>query len=55
MIPANLALKDQNLALRWIQDNIKYFGGDPSKVILNGQSSGALCVSHHLISPKTKG
>ncbi|KAL9077265.1 MAG: hypothetical protein Q9157_003456 [Trypethelium eluteriae] len=40
----NLGLLDQRLAVEWIRDNIKVFGGDPSKITIWGQSSGAEAV-----------
>ena len=43
------------MALEWVQANIESFGGDPSKVTLMGESSGAACVAMHLISPKSNG
>ncbi|KAI3399640.1 hypothetical protein diail_5987 [Diaporthe ilicicola] len=42
----NLALLDQRLAVSWVRDNIAAFGGDPSRITIAGQSSGAWAVSN---------
>lgn len=39
------------LALKWIKRNIKYFGGNPKRITIFGQSSGAAMVSSLLVSP----
>ncbi|XP_046751474.1 esterase E4-like [Diprion similis] len=44
----NWGVKDQVLALKWVQSNVKYFGGDPDQVTLFGQSAGAALV--HLLT-----
>lgn len=49
----NYGLMDQREALRWIQRNIKYFGGDPSRVNIFGESAGAISVCCHLASPQS--
>jgi triacylglycerol lipase len=46
----NLGLRDQRLALRWVQENISIFGGDNTKVTIWGGSSGADDVGFHLIA-----
>lgn len=51
--PGNIGLYDQNMALKWIQENIPKFGGDPKKVTLLGHgTSGAANALIHLVSPK---
>ncbi|KAG0430055.1 hypothetical protein HPB47_023052 [Ixodes persulcatus] len=51
----NQGLLDQNLALKWIQEHIDVFGGDPAMVTVIGQSAGAMSIHAHILSPLSKG
>ncbi|XP_069135779.1 para-nitrobenzyl esterase-like [Argopecten irradians] len=51
----NYGFMDQILALRWVQDNIKNFGGNPDSVTLFGQSSGGTSIVGLLASEQAKG
>src|SRR5690606_23902210 len=52
---ANPALTDAVMALRWIQENIARFGGDPDAVTIAGESAGAGMVTALLTSPLAEG
>jgi para-nitrobenzyl esterase len=47
----NYGLMDQQAALRWVQRNIRGFGGDPGDVTLFGESAGGLSTLAQLASP----
>ncbi|CCD34675.1 similar to prolyl oligopeptidase (secreted protein) [Botrytis cinerea T4] len=46
----NAGLRDQRLALEWIQQNIEVFGGDKDRVTIFGQSSGGLSVALQILA-----
>lgn len=46
----NFGLKDQNMALRWVNENIARFGGHPERVTLMGQNAGGASVQYHMMS-----
>lgn len=48
---ANYGYLDQIAVLRWVQENISDFGGDPARVTLMGESAGGASVVHLMTSP----
>ncbi|KAF5963304.1 triacylglycerol lipase II precursor [Fusarium coicis] len=46
----NLGFRDQRLALSWINENIRAFGGDSEKVTIFGESSGAESVAAQILA-----
>ncbi|MEU4107876.1 carboxylesterase family protein [Streptomyces sp. NPDC027717] len=53
--PANLGLRDQLAALRWVHESVAAFGGDPGNVTLAGQSAGAISTGVLIAAPQARG
>uniref|UniRef100_B4MQF3 Carboxylic ester hydrolase n=2 Tax=Drosophila willistoni TaxID=7260 RepID=B4MQF3_DROWI len=53
-MPGNFGLKDQRLALQWVQKHISSFGGDSNLVTIFGHSAGGISTHYHLLSENSK-
>ena len=53
-LPGNMGVKDQLLALQWVKNNIRQFGGDPDDVTIFGESAGSASVSALALTPGAK-
>ena len=51
----NYGLLDQLQALEWVKENIRELGGDPNRVTVMGQSSGAVDICLLMASPRSQG
>lgn len=51
----NYGLLDQVMALKWVNDNAAYFGGDKDNITIAGESAGSSSISALCTSPLAKG
>ncbi|KAJ4445541.1 hypothetical protein ANN_12221, partial [Periplaneta americana] len=55
VVPGNMGMKDQTMALQWVKENIAKFGGNPNSITLTGTSAGGVAVHFHYMSPMSRG
>lgn len=55
LAPGNLGLRDQIQALKWVKMMSIYFGGDPNRITIFGESAGAMSCHALTMSPKAYG
>lgn len=53
-LKSNNGIRDQIMVLKWVKENIEKFGGDPNKVTLIGEDSGAASATILTMSPLAK-
>ena len=51
----NYGIFDQIAALEWVKNNVAAFGGNPDKITIDGESSGASSVLFHMSMPRSQG
>ena len=52
---SNFGMQDQSMAIHWVYDNIRAFGGDPDNIVICGQSAGARSVQAQICTPLNDG
>jgi hypothetical protein len=55
IMPGNNGMRDQIMALKWINKHIRKFGGNPKSITLMGHSAGGASVHYHFMSPLATG
>ena len=54
-VVSNFGMQDQSMAIHWVYDNIRAFGGDPDNIVICGQSAGARSVQAQICTPLNDG